>query len=111
MSLPENAREIDPQAEADRLTKERGRLDNTVVDEFHRVVTGDGHRYYARIQVTASEAHPLPRQLLAQLMQALRDSWGAENCCVCASAEVVYHNYQEKPFCRSCADGERPEKM
>jgi hypothetical protein len=28
-----------------------------------------------------------------------------EHCCVCASAEVVYHNYQEQPFCRACADG------
>lgn len=77
MNLPDGAREIDPLAEADRLTKERGRLDNMVVDEFHRVVTGDGHRYYARIQVTASEAHPLPQQLLANLIQALRDSWDA----------------------------------
>lgn len=75
--LPESAREIDPQAEADRLTKERGGLDVTVVHEFHRVMAKDGHPVYARIHVTASEAHPLPRQLLTQLMQALRDSWDA----------------------------------
>jgi len=31
-----------------------------------------------------------------------------EHCCVCASAEVVYHNYLEKPFCGPCADGDKP---
>lgn len=30
---------------------------------------------------------------------------GVEHCCVCASAEVTYHNYEDKPFCRRCADG------
>lgn len=34
-----------------------------------------------------------------------------EHCCVCGSHKVVYHNYQEKPFCRACADGEQPERM
>lgn len=27
-------------------------------------------------------------------------------CCCCGSAEVVYRNYREQPFCGPCADGE-----
>lgn len=29
----------------------------------------------------------------------------AENCCVCESPHVVYHNYKEQPFCAPCANG------
>jgi len=32
----------------------------------------------------------------------------AGRCCVCGSAEVVYRNYLEKPFCGPCADGDKP---
>ncbi|HEX8808334.1 MAG TPA: hypothetical protein VF760_04995 [Xanthobacteraceae bacterium] len=29
-------------------------------------------------------------------------------CCVCGCDQVVYQNYQGKPFCSGCADGDRP---
>ena len=64
--------EVDPEAEVAKHAIQR---DLRVVDEIHRAVTKDGRRVYAHITVTASEAHPLPRQLLADLMGALRDSW------------------------------------
>lgn len=71
MTLPP-AREIDPGAE---MTRESVKRNLAIMDEFHRVVTGDGKRWYARIQVTASEAHPLPLELLEQLTAALRETW------------------------------------
>lgn len=72
MNLPAGAREIDPDAE---MAKETIRRNLAVMDEIHRVVTDDGHRYYARITVTASEAHPLPLELLQQLIEGLRQVW------------------------------------
>ena len=72
MALPDRAREIDPDAE---IAKAAIKRNLAVMDEFHRVVTGDGHRWYARIQVTASEAHPLPPELLESLIAGLRASW------------------------------------
>ena len=71
LPLPPGA-EIDPDAEA---AKESIKRNLAVMDEFHRVVTDDGHRWYARIQVTASEAHPLPLELLDQLIAGLRQVW------------------------------------
>lgn len=72
MTLPAGAREIDPDAE---VAKETIKRNLAVMDEIHRVVTGDGHRWYARITVTASEAHPLPLELLEQLIAGLRQTW------------------------------------
>ena len=66
------ARETDPEAE---MARQAIRRDLRVVDEIHRAVTQDGRAVYAHITVTVSDAHPLPRQLLADLMGALRDSW------------------------------------
>jgi hypothetical protein len=45
------------------------------MDEFHRVMLDDGRKVYARIQVTASESHPLPLPLLESLIDGLRESW------------------------------------
>ena len=72
MALPAGAREIDPDAE---VAKESIKRNLAIMDEFHRVVTDDGHRWYARIQVTASESHPLPLSLLEQLIGSLRELW------------------------------------
>lgn len=32
----------------------------------------------------------------------------AAECCVCGSREVAYRNFQDKPFCGPCANGEPP---
>lgn len=29
-------------------------------------------------------------------------------CCVCGSDQAIYENYQGKPFCSGCANGEQP---
>lgn len=71
MAHPPGA-EIDPEAE---ITKQAIKRNLTVVDEFHRVVTEDGRKVYARIHVMASEAHPLPLELLDSITGALRSAW------------------------------------
>jgi hypothetical protein len=81
VALPAGAREIDPDAE---MAKESIKRNLAIMDEFHRVVTDDGHRWYARIQVMASEAHPLPLELLEQLIEGLRQGVdGRTGACRC----------------------------
>lgn len=67
----------------------------------------DTSRYVAACRITARHL-----TALADELEALDAPFGVpEHCCVCGSHKVVYHNYQEKPFCRGCADGEPPGGM
>lgn len=34
----------------------------------------------------------------------MADAVLGDPCCVCGSPEVIYRNYQQKPFCVECAD-------
>lgn len=67
-----NGAEVDPEAE---MVKQDIRRNLTVIDEFHKVVTDDGRKVYARIHVMASEAHPLPLELLDAITGALQTAW------------------------------------
>jgi hypothetical protein len=66
--------------------------------------------------VSAKTLAPLQRCWPAKRLRLLRGELGvpdlpaatpAEQCCVCGSPDVTYHNYQDQPFCWPCADGQR----
>ena len=106
---------------------------DAIVDLLPHLPAGQVHIWLARCadEVHATQAAgvlPMPASSFDTLHEALRgrgipserasayldrvtdevEAADRQVCCVCGSPAVVYRNYQEKPFCSPCAEGNTP---
>ncbi len=72
--VPPGIREIDPQAEADRLAAERHALPAAVIADEIFFAVHDGKRIAVRVAVTAECFLPVPADLGRKLADVIREN-------------------------------------